>query len=67
MKRAAFIFTIFIILLISGRAFSQNEDVEYGVFSFEEQMTLPGDVPAIVESVWEHFLFERFKPYIEKQ
>jgi hypothetical protein len=22
-------------------------------------------LPAIVESVWEHFLFERFKPYIE--
>jgi hypothetical protein len=23
-------------------------------------------LPAIVESVWEHFLFERFTPYIEK-
>lgn len=22
-------------------------------------------IPAIVESVWEHFIFERFKPYIE--
>jgi len=22
-------------------------------------------VPAIVESVWQHFIFERFKPYIE--
>lgn len=22
-------------------------------------------VPAIVESVWEHFIFERFKPYVE--
>jgi len=21
--------------------------------------------PAIVEKVWEHFIFERFKPYIE--
>jgi hypothetical protein len=23
------------------------------------------DTPAIVEKVWEHFIFERFKPYIE--
>jgi hypothetical protein len=22
-------------------------------------------IPAIVESVWHHFLFERFKPYME--
>ena len=22
-------------------------------------------VPALVESVWNHFIFERFKPYIE--
>lgn len=24
-----------------------------------------GDTPAIVEKVWEHFIFERFKPYVE--
>ena len=24
-------------------------------------------VPAIVESVWEHFIFERFKPYVESE
>ena len=23
------------------------------------------DTPAIVEKVWEHFIFEGFKPYIE--
>jgi hypothetical protein len=22
-------------------------------------------LPAIVESTWQHFLFERFKPYVE--
>jgi hypothetical protein len=28
---------------------------------------IPVGIPDIVESVWEHFLFERFKPYIEKK
>jgi hypothetical protein len=28
---------------------------------------VPEGIPAIVESVWHHFLFERFKPYIESQ
>lgn len=28
---------------------------------------VPEGIPAIVESVWEHFLFERFKPYIESK
>jgi hypothetical protein len=27
---------------------------------------VPEGIPAIVESVWHHFLFERFKPYIEE-
>jgi hypothetical protein len=31
----------------------------HGSGEMEEGMT------AIVESVWEHFIFERFKPYIE--
>ena len=26
---------------------------------------LEPDLPALVEKVWEHFIFERFKPYIE--
>jgi len=24
-------------------------------------------LPAIVEKVWEHFIFERFKPYVENK
>jgi len=27
---------------------------------------VPAGTPAIVESVWHHFLFDRFKPYIEQ-
>ena len=26
---------------------------------------LEPDLPVLVEKVWEHFIFERFKPYIE--
>lgn len=27
---------------------------------------VPEGIPAIVEQVWHHFLFERFRPYVEK-
>jgi hypothetical protein len=28
---------------------------------------VPEGIPAIVEGVWHHFLFERFRPFIEEE
>ncbi|MCG6912366.1 SRPBCC domain-containing protein [bacterium BMS3Abin03] len=42
-----------------------DEDSTFFKVSVHAAGEVEEGVPAIVESVWEHFIFERFKPYVE--
>jgi hypothetical protein len=41
-----------------------NDSTRLGV-DVNGQGAIPENVPAIVENVWKHFIFEQFQPYIE--